>query len=289
MMKKKFNLGLALGGGSARGLTHIGVLKALEENDIKPDFISGTSAGAIIGALYCSGISVQMMEQLSCAMTRADWVKLLDFSFSRSGMLKGEKLLKFLKKHTGGERDFKDMKPPFTAVATDINTGESVYINQGSLWSAVRASFSIPIIFKVLNLQGRYLVDGGLSEMVPVASCAQMGADFVLAVNCLSFNDNRLFSPQLMTQDKTKTKGKPGLVRIAVHTFEIAVMRIIQDNLLDADFVIEPDTKEIGPTDFKKSKQCIDLGYQTTMAQMEKLKKALAEFDPQTKKNSEKD
>ena len=277
-VEKRFKIGLALGGGAARGLAHIGVLKALEENGIKLDYISGTSSGAIIGALYCCGVSIQHMEKVVSSMRQSDWVRLMDFSVLRSGLVKGDKVIKLLKKHAGGERDFKEMHPPFTAIATDINTGERVVISKGSLWPAIRASFSIPIIFNITKHYDRYLVDGGLSEMVPVASCREMGADFVIAVNVLPLNDNRLISQELVKDDQKKTRGRPGLVRIAIHTYEIADALLIKDSLHSADFIIEPDTKEIGPADFKKGKLCMDLGYQATIKHLEKLQETILNF-----------
>ena len=278
-MKKDFTLGIALGGGSARGIAHIGVLKALEENGIKPNLISGTSAGAIVGALYCCGVPLKFMEEKVSSMSLTDWVKLTDFSLFRSGFLSGDRLIKFIKKFGGAERDFSTLQIPFSAIATDINTGEKVMLNKGPLWPAVRASFSIPIIFGVVRYENRFLVDGGLSEIVPAASCRQMGADFVIAVNVLPTNEKRLLSPELMSLNNISNhKRKPGLVRIAIHTYEIAIARMLSDSINHVEFLIEPDTKEVGSADFVKSKQLIQMGYSATIEKIDELKKALLKY-----------
>jgi len=279
LLKKDFKLGYALGGGAARGIAHIGVLKALEEHGIKPDYISGTSAGAAVGALYSAGISPQHMYDTVASMTRADWIKMLDLSLFKNGLMKGERLMKWFKEFTGGDINFNDLRIPFAAVSTDINNGEKVILHNGSVWEAVRASISIPVIFSVVEHSDRFLVDGGLSEIVPVDTAKYMGADFTLAVNVMPLSNDRLISPEFITKSN-KRENRPGMLHVAMHVYEISDARIITDSLKHASFVIEPDTSQIGPADFKKAKDCAEAGYVAALANIETLKNNLANFKP---------
>ncbi|MCL2475332.1 MAG: patatin-like phospholipase family protein [Chloroflexi bacterium] len=279
--KRNFKFGYALGGGAARGIAHIGVLKALDECGIKPDYISGTSAGAIVGALYSAGISPQYIYDVVTSMTRADWIKMMDLSLFKNGLMKGERLMQWLKEYTGGDIDFNNLRIPFSAVATDINNGEKVALNNGSVWDAVRASISIPVIFSVVERNDRFLVDGGLSETVPVDTVKDMGADFTLAINVIPLSNDRLISPEFITKNN-KHENRPGMLHVAMHVYEISDARIITDSLKHANFVIEPDTSQIGPTDFKKAKECADAGYVAAITNIDTLKKALATFQIKT-------
>jgi len=178
-MKK---VGLALGSGGARGIAHIGVLKVLEANNIKIDYIAGTSIGAVIGAFYASGLSVLEIEKIALETDIFKiFTTLLDPSFKK-GLVKGKKLEKLLESHLKCI-SFEDCKIPFAAVATDIHTGDKFKFLKGNLIKAIRASVSLPLIFKPLELDGKLLTDGGLSEPIPVQTIKDMGADIVIAVN----------------------------------------------------------------------------------------------------------
>jgi NTE family protein len=183
MVKKgKMKIGYALGGGGARGLSHIGVLKVLEEHGIFPDVITGTSVGAIVGALYAGGYRPGEIEELVLDL---DWKKLMhlvDMSFSPRGLLQGKRVGLLLKSILG-ELTFPQLKWEFACVATDINNGEQVVLRDGSLIDAIRASISIPGIFIPVEIRGRYLVDGSLLNAVPVSVCRDMGAKYVIGVN----------------------------------------------------------------------------------------------------------
>lgn len=177
-------IGYALGGGAARGLSHIGVLKVLHEHDIRPDFIAGTSIGSIIGALYAGGYDPEDIEQLVLGL---DWKKLVyffDMTLPVTGLIQGKRVVALLKSILG-DITFSDLRCDFRCVATDIVSGEEVVLSDGSLVEAVRASISIPGIFTPVEHSGRYLVDGGLVNTVPVSVCREMGADYVIGVNVI--------------------------------------------------------------------------------------------------------
>jgi len=180
--EKEKKIGIALGSGSARGLAHIGVLKVLEANKIPINYIAGSSMGALIGALYASGLSVQQLDDIAC---NADWkltAKMFTPTLPWNGLVSGNRIRDFIKTLVG-DININDLKIPYAAVATDVNTGEKIVIQQGSLVEAIRASISIPGVFTPVQYGGRFLVDGGVANPVPVDVIKSMGADIVIAVN----------------------------------------------------------------------------------------------------------
>ena len=179
-MKKK--VGLALGGGAARGLAHIGVIKALEEYDIPIRMIAGTSMGALVGAAYATGLSGTELEEIACNVDFRTIAKLFLPTLPITGLVDGKRIEDFLKALVG-DVNIRNLKIPFTAVAADIESAEEILIRDGSLIGAIRASISIPGIFTPVKYQNRYLVDGGLLNPVPVDVVRNMGADFVIAVS----------------------------------------------------------------------------------------------------------
>ncbi|MGP8330312.1 MAG: patatin-like phospholipase family protein [Methanosarcinaceae archaeon] len=180
-MKRK-TIGLALGSGAARGLAHIGVLKILAANKIPVDFIAGTSMGALIGALYAGGLSVAQLEDIAC---NTDWkltAKMLTPTLPWAGLVEGNRIREFIRTLVG-DRNLSDLKIPFATVATAVQTGEEIVIENGSLVEAVRASISIPGVFTPVRYRNRFLVDGGVVNPLPVDVVKAMGADIVIAVN----------------------------------------------------------------------------------------------------------
>jgi NTE family protein len=178
---RKPKIGLALGSGSARGWAHIGVINALAEQGIKPDIVTGCSIGAIVGAAYAKG----ELDQLEDWVRQLQWkevVELMDISFLGGGFLKGDKLIEFFKQRTE-DINIEDLETPFATVTTDLDTGREVWLQSGSLLDAVRASFALPGLFTPVEREGRWYVDGGLVNPVPVSLCRAMGAEVVIAVN----------------------------------------------------------------------------------------------------------
>lgn len=215
MVKRKQNrakkIGLALGSGSARGWAHIGVIKALSEAGIHVDYVSGTSVGAVVGAVYASG-EINSFEEV---VHQLDWKKVvsfLDVVFPKSGLIDGNKIADFIRIHVG-ETDFEDLSLPFRAVSTDLATGTEVVIQEGDIIEAVRASISIPGIFTPLRKEGKTLVDGGLVNPVPVSVTREMGADLVIAVDLnhdtiLKKGVNRILSLDSTAGNSGKQNGR---------------------------------------------------------------------------------
>lgn len=172
-------LGLALGGGAARGLAHLGVLKVLEEAGVRPDFVSGTSAGSIVGALYAGGYSWETIADVTRSL---DWPDFIQPVFPKMGLVRAERLEERLVELLG-ERTIEELEIPFRAVTVDLIRGEQYIIGSGPISHAVRASCSIPGIFEPVRDDGRVLVDGGVLNDVPFDVCHDMGADFVIAVD----------------------------------------------------------------------------------------------------------
>lgn len=180
-MKNGLKIGLALGSGSARGWSHIGVLRALQRRGIEPDIIAGTSIGALVGACYAAG-KLDELEDWVTGLGWRDVVSLLDVKLS-GGLIEGRKVFQFFDQHMA-DLSFEQLHKPFAAVATDLETGREIWLQHGHLAPAVRASLSIPGLFTPYRSQaGRILVDGGLVNPVPVTLCRAMGADLVIAVN----------------------------------------------------------------------------------------------------------
>ena len=203
-MGKKANkkIGLALGSGAARGLAHIGVLKALEEENIPVDMIAGSSMGALVGACFAKGKGVKDFEDI---VLETDWKKLLkladpNLALMLKGFVHGNKVKELLRAIIG-DIEFKDLKIPLSVVATDINTGEEIIIKEGSVIEAVRASISMPAIFMPVKLKDKFLVDGGIVNPIPVKVVRGMGADFVIACNVIH-------KPHERKPAKTKKKQK---------------------------------------------------------------------------------
>lgn len=173
-------IGLALGSGSARGWAHIGVIRELEEAGIHPDIVCGTSIGALVGAAYAAG-ELSRLENWVCGLQFTDVVSFADVSLG-SGLLKGDRLMQFLRKHLS-DHPIEQLALPFAAVATSLQTGSEVWLRSGSTLDAIRASIALPGIFTPVRREGSLLVDGGLSNPIPVSLARAMGADVVIAVD----------------------------------------------------------------------------------------------------------
>ena len=257
---KKPVIGLALGGGAARGFAHIGVIKALEANGIKPDLVVGTSAGSVIAALYASGYRGTELNRIALSLDEAsitDWA--LPFSGKFGGMIKGDALQSMVNRLVKNQ-SIESTKIPLGIVATDLKTGQGVLFQRGDMGQAVRASCSIPSIFQPTIINGREYVDGGLVSPVPVRYASQMGADFIIAVN---------ISTEPSSQDSSGTVG------IILQTISIMGQSIDQFELERAQVVIRPALKGMRGTDFKSRSNAILAGEEATLLQMDQIKAKL--------------
>ena len=275
-MKKR--IGLALGGGGARGLAHIGVLEILEREGIPIDMITGTSAGAAIGALYAQGKNINEIKDLARSWDWKQRARIIDLALPKTGFIAGKKLKQLLKSIIGDVK-FNDLKIPFACIATDIMSGEEVIINQGSVLEAVRASISLPVIFTVVKWKGRYLVDGGLVDPVPVNVLKDMGADFIIAVN-VTPRLSRAFQKVYIEELKPEKAGavkEPNIFNILMKVINIDSSHLVGWCLNGADIIIEPRMAGIGFGDFGHIDECILEGGLSTIDAVLEIKRRLAE------------
>lgn len=182
-MKK---IGLVLSGGSAYGFAHIGVLEVLERNHIDFDIITGTSMGAIVGGLYTCGIKVKEMKKILTSFNRYKVVDLDLFGLNNGGLVSGNKIIKFFKKHVG-EKKIEECEKKFACIASDLVTGNEVVLNSGSLAEAMRASMSVPGLFKPVKIGNSVLVDGGLCNNLPVKQARELGSEKIISVDVTSY------------------------------------------------------------------------------------------------------
>jgi len=263
-------VGLALGGGYARGLAHIGVLEVLEREGIPIDFIAGTSIGALIGALYAREKEAALIKKQT---TGLDWVglaSLIDPVVPKSGLITGKRVTNLLKRFMG-DITFKELDIPLACVATDIISGDEIVIDEGSVLEAIRASISIPVIFTVVKKDGRFLVDGGLVNNVPVSVARKMGANYVIAVDVTPSRKER--QEHLLQHAEIK---EPGMLQVMVQSMYITTYRSAHNVTAGADTVIHPKLAHINPSDFHKMRECILEGELSAVDMIPKIKRDLA-------------
>jgi len=265
LQKKK--VGLALGTGAARGLAHIGVLEVLEKEGIPIDMIAGTSPGATDGALYAQSKDASMIKSLALDLSWKRLASLVDLTLPRTGFIQGKKIKELLKLIISSDIEFSDLRIPLACIATDIMTGEEVVISHGSVLEAIRASISIPVIFTVAKWKGRYLVDGGLVNPVPVSVLREMGADFIIAVNVIPAVRDR-------AQRVEKIK-EPHIISVIMQSLYIASYSLVRPSLEGADIVIEPQMADITYGDFYRAEECILQGALATQGSIPEIKREL--------------
>jgi NTE family protein len=251
-------IGLALGGGAARGFAHVGVIQVLEEAGIRPTLVTGTSAGSVVAAIYASGKNGSQLQQVAETMEEAaiaDWSLPL---FSR-GMLKGEALARYVNLQVAA-RHIEEMPLALGIVATDLNTGQDVIFQRGDTGVAVRASSAVPAVFQPVKISGHEYVDGGLVSPVPVRAARQMGAEVIVAVDISSQPEGNLAG---------------GTVEILLQTFSIMGKSINTFELKDADVVVRPLLQGISSSDFGARKRAIEAGRQAMLLALPALRLAI--------------
>lgn len=259
VVKRLPRVGLALGGGAARGFAHIGVIQVLEEAGLRPDMIVGTSAGSLVAAIYARGKTGVQLQQIAETMEEAtltDWTLPI---FSR-GMLRGEALARYVNLQVGGTL-IENMVIPLGIVATDLNSGEGILFRRGDTGVAVRASSAVPSIFQPVRIGTHEYVDGGLVAPVPVRYARQMGAEFVVAVDISNV-------PMGNTAD--------GAVQVLLQTFTIMSKSINTFELRDADVVVTPALKGVSGADFSSRRRLIDAGRAAMLAALPQYREKLA-------------
>ena len=253
---KPIKIGLALGGGAARGFAHIGVIKVLEAQGLTPDIIVGTSAGAVVGALYASGNNGFDLQKLAFKL---DETKISDWSVPDRGVLKGEALQRFVNEAVAN-RPIESLKKPFAVVATDLNSGDSILFRTGNTGMAVRASATVPGVFRPVSINGHEYVDGGLSSLIPVRSTRQLGADIVIAVDISARPGNQPVK---------------GTLDILLQTFTIMGQNLARFELKEADIVIRPQVGSVGATDFMARHDAILEGEKAAQAALPQIREAI--------------
>ena len=252
-------IGLALGGGAARGFAHVGVIQVLEEAGIRPTLVAGTSAGSLVAAIYASGKNGAQLQQVAETMeeaTIADWTLPI---FSR-GLLRGDALARYVNGQVNS-RLIENMPLPLGIVATDLNTGLDTVFQRGDTGTAVRASSAVPAVFQPVKISGREYVDGGLVSPVPVRAARKMGAELVIAVDISSPPEGNL---------------AVGTLDILLQTFSIMGKSINTFELRDADVVVRPVLTGISSADFGARKRSIDAGRQAMLLALPQLRAAIA-------------
>lgn len=258
---RPLKIGLALGGGAARGFAHVGVIKALEARGIHADIVVGTSAGSVVGAMYASGLNGFQLNRLASTMDEAsisDWT----MPFRSRGMLRGEALQSYVNKILK-DRPIEQMPRQLGIVATDLQSGAPILFRRGNTGQAVRASSSVPGVFEPVHIGNRDYVDGGLVAPVPAEYARQMGADFVIAVD-ISANPT--------------AQATQGQFDILMQTFTIMGQSIKQYELeKNADVVIQPSLAKMGASDFQGRNRAILAGEEAVAKMWPEIQRKLAE------------
>jgi len=252
-------IGLALGGGAARGFAHVGVIQVLEEAGINPALVTGTSAGSLVAALYASGKNGAQLQKVAETMeesTIADWT----LPFFGRGVLRGEALAKYVNAQVG-QKPIESMPLPLGIVATDLNSGNDMLFQRGDTGTAVRASSAVPAVFTPVKINGHEYVDGGLSSPVPVRAARKMGAELVIAVD--------ISSPP-------EGSSASGTIEVLLQTFSIMGKSINGFELKDADVVVRPVLTGVSSSDFSSRKRSIEAGRQAMLQALPQLRLAIA-------------
>jgi NTE family protein len=256
-------LGLALGGGAARGFAHVGVIQVLEQNGIRPDLVIGTSAGSLVAALYASGMDATALERAALSMEEAtltDWT----LPFNGRGVLRGDALARYVRQAVGG-RLIEQMPLPLGILATDLGNGQGTVFRRGDAALAVRASSAVPGVFTPVSIAGRDYVDGGLVAPVPVSQARAMGAEVVLAVDISADPEGNDAS---------------GLLKTLLQTTAIMGQSINRHELRGADVVLRPALSGVGSADFASRQRSIAAGRAAMQAALPRLKAEMAKLRP---------
>lgn len=274
----KLRVGLAMGSGAAYGYALVGLLKIFEREKIPVDMVAGTSMGALLGSFFCAGNSPARIQEISAGITKR-WLfenMFGDVTFPHSGFLAGQTLGAFLRSILGLV-EFDQLPIPFAAVATDIRSGHEVVLREGRVADAVRASTSLPVIFRPFLHKGRYLVDGGLVNPVPTSTVANMGADILISVNLTAKPSVRRGLGRFRRAFPLAPRS-PGLFEIFVKMIYTMQYEIAQSRTEIANVVIAPDMREFLWTDFHRSEEILKIGEAAAEEAIPKIKALLPFF-----------
>lgn len=272
-------IGLALGGGAARGWAHIGVLRVLDEAGLKPDVIAGCSIGAVVGGCYAAG-KLSELEAFARALTQRRIMGLLDFHITGSGLIGGNRLRKLLEMDLG-ELRIESLPIRFATVATELSSGHEIWLTRGPLVEALGASYALPGVFDPVRINGRWLMDGALVNPVPVTVARALGADVVICVNLnaeirlrgtviQTFADSEGLGASAAEPPRRglfgaplgRPKGAPGIASVMIDAFNITQDRISRSRLAGdpPDAMVAPKLQAIGLFEFHRAAECIERG-----------------------------
>ncbi|MEW6419363.1 MAG: patatin-like phospholipase family protein [Nitrospirota bacterium] len=252
-------IAIVLGAGASKGFAHIGVLKVLESNKVPIHMIVGTSAGSFVGSLYAYGYNAFELQRLSFAIERDD---IVDLTIPDNGFIKGEKLEVYINQMLGN-RPMEKLKIPFYAVATDIQSGREVVFGSGNTGTAVRASCSIPGVFRPVNISGRMYVDGGVVSPVAVEAARRLGADVVIAVD---------------VSGDVEASAPNGTIETLLQAINIMYSKLAASQLSKADVVIKPKVGYIGSADFSKRHEATLEGERAALEALPKIQEIINEL-----------
>ncbi|MFN4274219.1 MAG: patatin-like phospholipase family protein [Aliihoeflea sp.] len=282
-------IALALGGGAARGWSHIGVLRALDEAGIRIDMIAGTSIGALVGGCYLAG-KLDELEEFARSLTKRKVFGLLDFNWGGNGLFGGMKLTNRMQEHIDGVT-FADLPKPLVCVAAEIRTGHEIWLSQGNLITAMRASYALPGVFEPVACNGRVLVDGALVNPVPVSACRAHEQRLVVAVNLhydlfgraavikhsadVPEGGSADDAHMVVDRGPREREARIGITGVMVEAFNIIQDRISRARLAGdpPDLALQPKLGHIGLTDFHRAEEAISLGYEATKARLPELQR----------------
>lgn len=295
-------IGLALGGGAARGFSHIGVLRTLIAHGIKPDVIVGTSIGAVAGASFAAGY-LDTLEDWARSLSKRGVLSYLDVSFSGSGLINGAKLASKLEASLGTVL-IQDLPIRFAAIATEVKTGHEIWLTHGRVVEAVRASYALPGIFAPVPIAGRWLVDGALVNPVPVSAARALGARLVIAVNlnadlfgrgstivdfgyevedtkpkeAIAKSTKLVPAQRVLKKQLLGAGGRPGLGTVMFDAFNVMQDRITRARLAGdpPDVSISPHLSKIGWFDFHRAQEAITIGAEATEKMIDSITEAIA-------------
>ncbi|MCU7943771.1 MAG: patatin-like phospholipase RssA [Candidatus Thiodiazotropha sp. (ex Cardiolucina cf. quadrata)] len=289
----EMKIGLALGSGAARGWSHIGIINGLAEMGIEPDIVSGSSIGALVGAAYAAD-KLDLLQSWTCSLTWKEIIRFLDPALVGGGLIQGDRLTEFINEYVKN-LEFENLKRQLGVVATDLETGREIWFREGPVMEAVRASISLPGLFTPLQHQGRWLVDGGLANPVPISLCRAMGADIVIAVNLngdilgkhLRQNGSERNKPpevreddlwgritgqminglyarkqELMSRLLGESRHVPGLYEVLASSINIMQDRITRSRMAGdpPDVILAPRLSGLGLMEFDEAEMAIDEG-----------------------------
>lgn len=292
-------IGIALGSGVARGWAHIGVLKRLEEHGFRPDYLCGTSIGALVGGLYLAG-KLDALEEWARRIGSAGLFRLLDIRLSGSGLISGNKLFTLLE-DTIGDTRIEDLPIPFATVATELGTGHEIWIREGSLARAITASYAVPGLFSPQKVNDRWLIDGALTNPVPVSVCRALGARLIIAVNLnadttslanLNHTDSAFIagengnglapharSPLNLMKKRffDKEGAEPSIFGVMMSSLNIVQDRLSRSRLAGdlPDITIAPRLARFGLLEFNRAAEMISEGEEAVDRSVEFLRQAL--------------